>query len=178
MHPQKKIMLWINILGGISVLSSYMWGLTTHPGGGDALWGGMPQWLHTISIADMFLATLGYLTLSAFLFFALEPETAQINIGAGFKAFNVIYATILIPSVLWMPLTLAYIANPDSLLWLADRLVLFIVGLAALGMLSALLNIQTRRPLWLFRLAVAGGIFLAIQTALLDALIWANYFPT
>jgi hypothetical protein len=75
-----------------------------------------------------------------------------------------------------MPLTFATLAHPGSLPWLADRLALFIVGLAALGMLSALLKIQPRKPAWFFWLAFAGGVFFSIQTALLDALIWTNYF--
>ena len=175
MHSQKKTLLWINLLGGIAVLGSYAWGLTTHPGSGNALWGGTPQWLRAVSTANMFLAALGYLTCTVFLFF-LDLETVQIKVQAGFKAFNVLYAAILVPSALWMPLTFAYIAHPSGLLWLADRLLLFIVGLAALGMLSALLNIQPRRPAWFFWLAIAGGIFLVFQAAVLDALIWTNYF--
>jgi hypothetical protein len=175
MHPQKKLMLWINFLGGIAVLGSYAWGLVTHPGNGNSLWGGMPQWLRTISTVNMVPAALGYLTLTAFLL-SLNPETAQVKIQTGFKAFNVLYAAILIPSALWMPLTFAFLANPSSLLWLAVRIVLFIVGLAALGMLSALMNIQPRRPAWFFWLAYAGSLFLVLQTALLDALIWTAYF--
>jgi hypothetical protein len=124
----------------------------------------------------MFLAALGYFAFTTFLIFVLDLETAQIKIQAGFKAFNVLYAAILIPSALWMPLTFAYLAHPGNLLWLADRLVLSIVGLAALGMLSALLNIQPRKPAWFFWLAFTGSAFLTIQTALLDALIWTNYF--
>src|SRR5450759_4166917 len=164
MHRQKKIMLWINILGGIAVLGSYVWGLATHPGGINTLWGGLPQKLRIIYGTDIFLATLGYIAFTSFLFFALDLETAQINIQAGFKAFNIIYAAILIPSALWMPLTFSTIAHPGNLFWLADRLLLVIVGLAALGMLSALLNIQPRKPAWFFWLAFAGGVFFAIQT--------------
>ncbi len=175
MHGQKKTMFWINILGGIAVLGSYAWGLSTHPGGVNALWGGLPQWLRSLYTVGIILAALGYLAFTSFLF-ALDPETTQINIQAGFNTFNILYAAILIPSALWMPLTFATLAHPGSLLWLADRLLLSIVGLAALGLLSALLNIQPRKPAWIFWLAFAGGVFFAIQTALLDALIWTNYF--
>jgi hypothetical protein len=175
MHLQKKIMLWIIILGGIAVIGSYAWGLATHPGNGMALWGGVPQWLRTISTANMFLAALGYIIFTSYLL-VLDLETTRVNIRAGFKAFNVLYAAILIPSALWMPLTFAYIANPGNLLWLAVRLVLFIVGLAALGMGSALMSIQPRKPAWFFWLAATGCVFFVIQTALLDALVWANAF--
>jgi hypothetical protein len=175
MHPQKKIMLLINLIGGIAVLGSYAWGLTSHPGSGNELWGRVPQWLRLLSTADMFLAALGYLTFTAFLL-VLDLETTQINLQAGFKAFNVLYSAILVPSALWMPLTYSYLAYPNSLIWLMDRLVLFIVGFASLGMLSALLNIKPRRPAWFFWLAFTGAIFLVIQTALLDALVWTTFF--
>jgi hypothetical protein len=173
----KKVLLWINILGGIAVLGGYAWGLANHPTGADALWGGVPAWLRSIFIVNMVLAALGYLAFTAYLLFVLNLETAQVNIRAGFKAFHVLYVAILIPSALWMPLTFATLAHPGNQIWLADRLVLFIVGLASLGLLSALLNIQPRRPAWFFWLAFGGGIFFAIQTALLDALVWTSYFP-
>jgi hypothetical protein len=176
MNLQKKVMLWLNILGGIGVLGSYAWGLSTHPGSKDALWGGVPQWLRIISTANMPLAALGYLVFTVFLVFSVDLSSTKITIQAGFKAFNVLYAAILIPSALWMPLTYAYQANQDSLLWLCIRLILFTVGLASLGMVSALLNIQPRKPAWLFWLAFTGAAFLAIQTALLDALVWTVFF--
>ena len=48
--------------------------------------------------------------------------------------------------------------------------------MATMGMLSATLNIQARKTVWFFRLAIAGGIFLSIQTAILNKLNWAYFF--
>lgn len=176
MDHRKKVLLWLNILAGTVVLVSYAWGLATHPSAVDALWGGIPPWLRTICTVNMILAALGYLAFTAYLLFVLDLETVHLGIQAGFKAFNVLYALILVPSALWMPLTFAYLAHPGNLLWLAIRLVLFIVGLAALGLLSALLNIRPREPTWFFWLAFSGAIFFVIQTALLDTLIWTYFF--
>lgn len=169
-------MLAINILGGVAVLGSYVWELTTHPGSVNLLWGGVPNWLRNISTGNMFLAAFGYLVLTAFLFFTQNSEITLIKIRGGFNAFNVLYAAILIPSALWMPLTFSFIANQGGLLWLMDCLVLFLVGFASLGMFSALLLIKPRKPAWFFWLALTGSIFLSIQTVLLDALVWTYYF--
>jgi len=176
MNPQKKTMLWINVLGGVTVLGSYAWGLATHPGQGNALWGNIPQGLRTLYTVNMFLAALGYFAFTSFLLFVLDFDHARINIKAGFKGFNLIYAAILFPSALWMPLTFLLIEHPGNQIWLADRLVLTIVGLASLGMLSALLSVQPRKPVLAFWLAITGCIFFCIQTAILDALVWTNYF--
>jgi hypothetical protein len=97
MHPQKKYMLWINILGGIAVLGSYAWGFITHPDAGNALWGGVPQWLRIIYTSNKLLAAFGYLSFTIFLLFFLDIETARIDTSAGFKAFNVLYTAILTP---------------------------------------------------------------------------------
>jgi hypothetical protein len=177
MDRRKKNLLWISLLGGIAVLGSYALGLVSHPGQGTALWGGVPQYLRVINIVSMSLAALGWLIFTSYLLFVLDLETARISLGAGFKAFSVLSAAVLIPSALWMPITFAYLAHPGSLVWLADRLVLILTGLASLGLLSALLNIQPRKPVWSFWLAFTGCVLFCIQTALMDALIWTNFFP-
>jgi hypothetical protein len=176
MDRQKQTWLWINIIGGILVLGSYALGLAAHPGQANALWGNVPQFIRAISTITMLPAALGYLAYSIYLIFVLDLETATINVGAGFKAFNLLYLLVLLPSALWMPLTFAYLANPLPILWLADRLVLAVVGLAGLGILSALMSIQPRKPIWAFRAAIVGCIFFCVQTAVMDALIWSNLF--
>jgi uncharacterized membrane protein YuzA (DUF378 family) len=125
---------------------------------------------------NMFLATLGYLAFTTFLLFFLYLESTQKFIQADFWVFLLLYIFILIPLVCWMSLTYAYIAHLNGSLWLFDRLVLFIIGLASLGMLLALLKTQPRKPAWAFWLALIGAIFLVNQTALLDVFVWGNHF--
>jgi len=43
MGTQQIILLIINILGGIAVIGSYIFGLNAPTGGANALWGGVPQ---------------------------------------------------------------------------------------------------------------------------------------
>jgi hypothetical protein len=105
MHPQKKAMLWINIIGGVAVLGSYVYGLLSHPGSGEALWGGVPQEVRPLYTAGMLFAVLGYFAFTYFLFFRLDPGKARIGNRYRFRVFNWLYVGILAPSTLWMPLT-------------------------------------------------------------------------
>jgi hypothetical protein len=174
MTKDQKILLGINVLGGAAVIGSYAWGLLTHPGTGNLLWGTIPAGAIPFYVASMILAAIGYILFTVHLLFILDPAKVQINIRAGFGGFRTLYLLILIPSALWMPLTYTMIAAPSNLIWFGIRLVLMLVGLGGLGMLSALLSIQPRSP----RLLVAfiGCIFFCIQTVLFDALVWPNFF--
>jgi hypothetical protein len=175
MHPQKRLMLWINVLGGVAVLGSYAHGLWTHPAGGAELWGGVPEALRPVYTGSMLLAAAGYFAFTYLLLFRLDPA-ARVAGRFRFGLFNVLYAGILAPSVLWMPLTFAMLRQPGAGLWLAIRLTLALVGLASLGLLGALLGLEPRRPAWACWLAVAGSLAFCTQTALLDALVWPVLF--
>jgi hypothetical protein len=174
MTKDQKILLGINLLGGIAVLGSYAWGLIAHPGTGSLLWGNIPAVAIPIYTACMFLAAIGYLLFTVYLLFLLDSAKVKINIRAGFGGFHTLYLLILIPSALWMPLTYAMLAAPSELIWFGIRFVLMLVGLGGLGMLSALLSIQPRSRLLLA--AFIGCIFFCIQTVLLDAFIWPSLF--
>ena len=75
-----------------------------------------------------------------------------------------------------MPLTFRMIEQPDGILWLGIRLVLATVGLGSLGMIAALLRLTPRGGTVFHWAAVIGSIAFAIQTALLDALVWPAFF--
>jgi hypothetical protein len=143
-------LLTINLLGGGAVLGSYAYG--------------------------MFLAAAGYFAFIHFILFRLQPASARLGDRFGFGAFNILFAAILIPSALWMPLTYAAAEASNMVLLWVVRLVLAAVGLASLGLLAALLNTQPRRPLWAYRLAVIGCAAFCLQTAVLDMVVWSAYF--
>lgn len=174
MMKDQKILLGINVLGGTAVIGSYAWGLLEHPGTGNLLWGTVPAGAIPFYVVSMLLGAIGYLMFTAYLLFLLDPAKVKINIRAGFGGFHTLYLLILIPSALWMPLTYAMLAAPSNLLWFGIRFVLMLVGLGGLGMLSALLSIQPRSRLLLA--AFIGCIFFCIQTVLIDAFIWPNFF--
>jgi len=176
MHPKKWLLLTINLLGGAAVLGSYAYGFRTHANATDVLWGGVPAIVRPFYTAGMFLAAAGYFAFIYFVLVRLDPPTTRLWGRLGFGAFNTIFAAILIPSALWMPLTFAAVElSSVTLLWLV-RLVLTVVGLASLSLLVALLNVEPRRPPWAYWLAVTGCAAFCVQTALLDMIIWAAYF--
>jgi len=176
MHTEKRTMLLVNTAGGIAVLGSYAYGLTTHPSPGDALWGGVPETLRPLYTVSMLCATAGYFAFSGFFLFAVDPDRPLLGDRFGFGFVNVLYALMLGAAALWMPLTFAMINGAGDWLWLAIRLVLILTGGAATVLLGVLLTLQPRRPLLPFVLAVVGLIAFVFQTAVLDAVVWPAYF--
>lgn len=176
MHPKKWLLLAINLLGGAAVLGSYAYGMRTHPNATNVLWGGVPASIRPFYTASMFLAAAGYFAFIYFILFRLDPDKTRIWHRSGFGAFNILFAAILIPSALWMPLTFAAAeATSVVLLWVV-RLVLAVVGLASLSLLVALLNVEPRHPPWAYWLAVLGCVAFCLQTAVLDMIVWSAYF--
>jgi len=177
MHPQKRVMALINVVGGLAVLGSYAYGLYTNPHTRLEIWGGVPESLKPFYTASMLLAAAGYFAFTYFIFFRVDAENARIGGQYDVRLFNALYVAILGPSALWMPMTFEVLYNPTDGLWFVIRVVLAIVGFASLGLIYALLKLNPRLPPFSYWLAVAGAIAFAVQTALLDALVWTAYFP-
>jgi hypothetical protein len=176
MNAKKWLLLFINLLGGGAVLGSYVWGFFTHPNAGQALWGGVPDRIQPFYTAGMFLAATGYFAFTYFILFRLNPSKTQVFGRFGFGVFNILYAAILIPSALWMPLTFWALEKSSLCLLWTVRMVLAAVGLASLSLLLALLKVEPRLPRWAHRLAVAGSASFCLQTIILDAIIWVAFF--
>jgi len=176
MFARKGATVLINLLGGTAVLGSYAWCLSTYPGESGDFWGGVPDGLRSLYTANMFLAAAGYL---AFTYFLLVRVDAAKNgdLRFGFGTMNALYALILVPSALWMPLTFAMLESPSTELWWAIRLTLIAVGIGSLGMLEVLISLRSRPGSPARALAIAGGVFFCLQTAVLDAVVWPAYFP-
>jgi hypothetical protein len=175
---RQKLLAGLVLLGGTAVLGSYAWGLTAAGTGlAGVLWGELPPALLPAYQANMVLATAGFFAYSYFLLLAVDAEALRIGARFRFGLFFVLYTGILIPSALWMPLALAMVRQPANLLWWAIRAVLAVVGLSSLGLMAALLALEPRRPRWAYWLAVAGSVPFALQTMVLDALLWPAFFP-
>ena len=174
---QKRLMVWINLLGGAAILASYVYGLRTHPGSSTGLWGNVPQAILPLYGVSMLLAAAGYFAYTYFLLLRLNLDEARVARRFRFGLFNALYALILVPSAMWMPLTLRMLEQPTAGLWLGIRLVLAAVALGSLGLLGALLSLRPREPRWAYWLAVGGSVTFSIQTALLDAVVWTAFFP-
>ena len=177
MHPAKRTLLGINILGGSAVLGSYAYGLAANPLTRGEVWGGVPESLRPLYTLSMLLAAAGYFAFSYFVFFRVDPDTTRIGGRFGFRAFHGIYGLILAPSALWMPLTFAMLESQSVPLWWAIRLVLAAVGIGSLGLVAALLSVRPPGAAFARRLALAGSAAFFFQTAILDALLWPAFFP-
>jgi hypothetical protein len=176
-HSARRSLLWLNLLGGAAVLGSYAHGFASNPLTRGALWGGVPEALRPLYTANMWLAAAGYFAFGFFVFFRLDPTRTRVAGGLGFGAFYYLYALILLPSALWLPLTLEMLEAPSAGLWLAIRAVLVLVGLGSLGLLVAVASAGPHQAPRARRLAIAGCALFSLQTAVLDALVWPAFFP-
>jgi hypothetical protein len=104
-------MVLINLFGGVAVLVSYALCLMSSSTQAGDFWGGVPDGLRSLYTVNMFLAAAGYFAFTFFLMYRLKPTTRGGG-RFGLGTFNALYALILIPSALWMPLTFAML---DSL---------------------------------------------------------------
>lgn len=177
MQPSRRSLLWLNGVGGVAVLGSYAHGLASSPLARGAIWGDVPDALRPIYTVNMLLAAAGYFAFSFFVFFRLDPARTRIAERFGYGAFHLLYALILIPSALWLPLTFEMLASPSAALWLSIRGVLALVGIGSLGLLAAIYTATPHDAPVARRAALVGATFFALQTAVLDALVWPAYFP-
>jgi len=176
MQAEQWILIAINVVGGVLVIGSYVQGFMTHPDSGNVLWGGVPESIRPLYTLCMIPAALGYFAFSYFIIFRLDPDVVKIGNTFDYRIFLAIYALILFPSALWMPLTHAMLSNPSAgLLW-SIRITLAVVGIAALCLLAALLTIDAKEPAAAYWAAVAGSAAFCLQTAVLDAIVWNIYF--
>lgn len=176
MTSQQIILLIINIIGGILVIGSYVLGLRTQAGGANVLWGGVPDSTRTLYTVSMLISAVGYFAFIYFVNFRLVPDDVTIAGRFGYNLFYIIFILMLLPSALWMPLTNVYANNGGTGTWVAIRIVLFVVGLASVALVWALLTLQTKLPAVPYWLAVAGSVYFAFHTLVLDAVIWAYLF--
>lgn len=177
MRAGRGTLLGLNLLGGGAVLASYAHGLTTHPETRALLWGGVPEALRPLYTASMLAAAAGYFAFSFFVFFRLDPARTRVSGRFGFGIFHALYALILLPSALWLPLTFAMLEAPSDARWTAIRVVLALVGLGSLGLVAAIASVRPAPARVARRVALAGALAFSFQTAVLDACVWPAFFP-
>jgi hypothetical protein len=125
----------------------------------------------------MVLATLGFFAFTAYSVLVVDADRVRILGLFGYRFFHALYALILFPSALWLPLTAAMVGQPSRLLWLGILLVLALVALGSVGLLLALLAVrQTPSPKG-YWLAVIGSLTFCFQTVVLDLFVWTAFFP-
>ena len=176
MATQHIILLIINIIGGIAVIGSYIFGIKAQSSGANALWGGVPPNIRPVYGISMVLSALGYFAFLYFILFELSPDEVLIGERFDFSVFYLIFILILLPSALWMPLTNVYIGNQSTGIKIGVRAVLALVGLASIALVWAILSLEIKTPSVPYWLAVAGSSYFAFHTAILDGIIWSVLF--
>lgn len=177
MTANKRTLLFINLIGGLAVLASYAYCLGANPATRSNLWGDVPSELRPAYTVSMLLATAGYFAFTYFVLLRVDSHEARVAGVYPYRLFLWIYAGILLPSALWMPLTFRMFAEPAWGLWIGIRLVLGIVGISSLALLWAVATVRPAGPTSARAAAVVGALAFTVQTALLDALVWPYYFP-
>jgi hypothetical protein len=176
MVSTRASLLIVNVIGGLAVLASYAWPLATHPGQGDALWGGVPASWRPLYGVSMLLAAAGYLTFASYLLFRVDPATARLSGGLGLGWLALPFLLVLVPSTLWMPLTFRFLESGGEGVWLAIRVVLALVALGSALLLGLLAGLQPREHPVHWALSVAGAAVFLAHTGVLDALLWTSRF--
>lgn len=176
MDRESRRLVALNVAGGIAVLASYAWGLGSSPALRTGLWGGVPESLRGVYTVNMLLAAAGYFPFAWLLFFRTSRERLRAEAGVGPSVVLALFALVLIPSALWLPLTARMIEAPSDALWAAIRGVLFAVGAGSTGLLVLLARIARARGGALAWAALLGAIPFWTQTAILDALVWPAYW--
>ncbi len=175
MGREKLVLLLFNVVGGIAVIGSYVLGLRGSSGA-DALWGGVPEGMRFIYVTSMVLSAIGYFAFLNLLLLRVHPKNVTVGGRFGYSVFYPIFALILIPSAVWMPLTNVYVDNPGTAAWVGIRIVLFVVGLASIALAGALFTLRPGNQGKAYWAAVVGSCYFAFHTFVLDAILWAALF--
>ena len=167
----------LNVFGGIAVLGSYVSAFAGSSDFQDGLWGGVPASLRALYTANMLLAATGYFPFTWL--FVRKTTATEFRAITGFPyvLLLALYALVLIPSALWLPMTAKMLLAPDPQLWFWIRVVLALVGIGSTGILLVAFRFALTRGGAENWAAAIGAIPFFTQTAVLDALIWPAYFP-
>ncbi len=166
----------MQLVGGPLVLASYAYCILRFPDASSLMWGGVPEFLQPLYTAWMFVAAAGYFAYSYLFLVRVDPDQVRV-LGRGYGLISLAYALVLFPSAIWMPATKWLMDEPSALRFWLMRIDLFAVALGSIGLLVAAIKLEPRPLGWVRALAIAGAIGFAIQTVLLDALIWPALFP-
>jgi hypothetical protein len=173
MNTRVRMLIALNVVGGTAVLVSYALGVGALPG--DALWGGVPDGLRPLYTVNMLLAAAGYFLFTPYILFRLDPETTRVAGRFGYGIFHVLYALVLIPSALWLPLTAHMVEHPSLAAWASVRIVLALAALGAFGLMVSVATLGPGAPRGR-RWAIAGLTPFCLQIVVLDAFVWPAFF--
>lgn len=165
MSDRKKLIATIAILGPCVLLSYYI-AAQFNTKGIDALWGNIPDNIKVYYPIGMLVATIGFFPFTYLTVFK----------SANPKHFLLPYLLVLIPSILWMPMTVSYINNPNELIWILIRIVLILVAVGAILIYIRIKKEYGAEKSTVYLFALIGILGFIAHTLFLDALLWPYYF--
>ena len=83
----------------------------------------------------MLLATVGYFIFTSYVLKKMFTFKSNEFNKIHFAIINILYAGIIIPSVLWMPMTFRVLTHSSDFLWVGIRIILLVVGLSSSGLM-------------------------------------------
>jgi len=175
MEAQRRSLFILIAIGGAAVLGSYVLAFAYEPGIRAGLWGGIPESLQGFYTINMLLAAASFFPATFLLGIKTPLDQFEAQTGMGWNRLMAAYAAILIPSALWLPLTAFYIQEQTALLWIAIRIVLFLVGGGASVVAYMLIRRAQQGPALAWG-AVLSFFFFWLQTMVLDALVWPWFY--
>lgn len=165
MSNRRKLITLIVVLGPCVLLSYYV-AAQYNLKGIDALWGNMPDNIKIYYPIGMLIATLGFFPFTYLIVFhSVKPNDYLLP-----------YLFVLLPSSLWMPLTVSYINSPTDITWFAIRIVLLLVAFGAILIYIRMKNEFKQTNLGLYKWALFGVLGFIAHTLLLDGLLWPYFF--
>lgn len=170
-----RLLVFLNVLLGPSVLLSYVLGFAAYDGDPNDLWGTVPESVRGLYTANMFLAAAGYLTFTSYLLWRVSPEHRWFDrLPAGFV--NVLYLLVLVGSIAWLPLCVVALEGGRG--WMLPLIVidLWAVALGSLGLLALLVATPNPSAPRHRVASIVGACFFCLQTVVLDASIWPWFF--
>ncbi|MBN2652623.1 MAG: hypothetical protein JXR63_09580 [Spirochaetales bacterium] len=176
MKKDNLILLIINLVGGAFVLGSYVVSILLHEGSGMDFWGQTSESLIPIYTVFMFLAMISYLVFSPYLIFMVDSSNSRMWSRLSYRAFYLPFLIILIFSVFWMPLTLAYMRSPSSWLWVLIQMDLLFVGLGTLMLFLFFLGLKPRKAAIWYWACIPFFLLFIFQTVILDPFLWTAGF--
>ncbi len=131
----------------------------------------------------MLLCVIGMFAVLFFISMSVDNDTKILNkkySKGGIEYIIQSLALIIVPSLVWMPLTYMYLIKPSLLLKIAIVVTLTTVGLGGLLLAHTIKNTypakMINRNLIYKSMAVTGANYLAFHLIFLDAIYWTYSF--
>ena len=150
----------------------------------NRLWGKVEKNIRGIYVTSMILCVISMFFIVAFIDFSINDKTSVLSKPFN-KGGNIFYfyamALFIIPSIIWMPLSIMYLKKPSVMLKYLIMAVLGTVAIGSILLAYAVYNTDTKQNninhhIWLKQGATVGSIYLAFHLTALDFYYWTKRF--